>query len=31
MQEPTDRPEMRMAELSRRSDLSVPTIKYYLR
>ncbi|WP_211167995.1 MerR family transcriptional regulator [Brevibacterium sp. 'Marine'] len=31
MQEPTDRPEMRMAELARRSDLSVPTIKYYLR
>lgn len=24
-------PEMRMAELARRSDLSVPTIKYYLR
>lgn len=31
MQEPMETSEMRMAELSRRSELSVPTIKYYLR
>ena len=31
MQESVEKPEMRMAELSRRSELSVPTIKYYLR
>lgn len=31
MQGTVEKPEMRMAELSRRSELSVPTIKYYLR
>lgn len=31
MPESVEKPEMRMAELSRRSELSVPTIKYYLR
>lgn len=31
MREPVEKSEMRMAELARRSQLSVPTIKYYLR
>ena len=31
MQEAAEKSGMRMAELSRRSELSVPTIKYYLR